>query len=178
MGFLDKILKPTPKPTAPAILEYSNDKEYSGCGITKIKRDWNNLDAKMNAPIILKHIQDSGYICASTNNPLTFFYRYDFMIKKTIELYYISKFVRFTGASPILLINAAIKDKQEAVSGMIDRAAEKISKDLKKVKTPKTALKKIDEFENSFNDFHDEMSDENIAKVKSLAENMRLLYQN
>ncbi len=132
----------------------------------------------MNAPIILKQIQDSGSICASTNNPLTFFYRYDFMIKKTIELYYISKFVRITGVSPILVINTAIKDKQEAISGVIDRAAEKISKDLKKVKTPKTALKKIDEFENSFNDFLDEMSDDNIAKVKSLSENMRSSYQN
>lgn len=169
MGLLKSLFQP-------AIPQYENNIIYDGYALTTVRKNWNVYNAKANAKGVLKQIQDCANICKKSTNPLTFFYRYDMLIKRTIELCCISRYVKVTGVSPVSALKVAINDKQSAVTLLIDNTERKVDMKVQTLKTLKAKENAIAKFEASFFPFYDEMNEENILKISQSAQKMRNKY--
>lgn len=112
----------------------------------------------------------------NNNQPSCIFYRYDMLIKRSIELIYLSNYVKITGVRPVDAARITIQDKQNAVGLLIDNCELKVDYKVRELKTIRSRENAISKFESSFIDFYDEMDESNILKVTQAAEKMRRKY--
>ena len=155
--------------------QYSNNKVYAKYAPTPLptSKTMTASYCKANVNNFLKQFNDSIKIVGSTTKPDTFFYRYDFAVKKGIALIYSRKYVRMTGDNIEKKTNQLIEHKQEFVRQMIDRVYAEYSEKINKLKTPKSMAKKVDDFEQSFQPFYDELCQDNIAYIQQVAAQLR-----
>ena len=154
-------------------INYNNNKKYgdyavSGTGMFSIL----NIDQQISA--YTKQAQDSDRICYSTTDPLVFFYRYDFMIKRYIDMISMSKYTDFQFIDAYSAYCSAINTKQVAVKSLITRCADKCRTKIATLKTANSKRNNIDKFQSQFFEFADEISPENQQYIAALAEDMRL----
>ena len=167
MGILSSLFNSIP--------QYENNKQYGDYAVTPICRQWTAVNAKLNVKIILKQINDCTNICKTTHNPVVFFYRYDMLIKKTIELSYISQYVKITGASPNKLVKMAIEQKPEQVTNLINNTYSNTRDKILNLKTPKSKLNAVEKFKSDFEPFLDEMNDDNKHRIDECGEMLKQL---
>ena len=154
-------------------INYSNNKQYGSYSITPIQAIWNKPDAEMNFKIYTKHVEDSIRIINSTTNPLTFFYRFDFAVKRSIDLCYMSKYVKSSESDLIKKTKNLIVSKQDYIHNMIIRINEKESLKIASLKTEKGKINHAESIKNSFSPYLDEMSRENIIFLNNVIDNLK-----
>lgn len=157
--------------------EYQRNPMYINYGGTPMPNAQNMTSSfcKINAQNFLKQFNESIKIIGSTKKPDIFFSRYDFAIKRGIALIYTRKYVRMTGDNIEKNTNQLIEHKQEFTRQMIDRVYIDYNEKINKLKTLKAKAKKIDEFENCFKPFLNEMCPENISYIQELTNRLKNL---
>lgn len=156
--------------------KYQNNKRYGTYEITKThsRFEINEKFAKCNAKTYYKQYDNSFALLYQTDNPLIFFYRYDFAVKRLIDIIYMQRYADFLSIlKPEVTVENLLNDKQKLVGYMIDRASGKLENKLKNLKSTKIKLTNIDKFEQSFIPFLDEISPENIQHIKQIADKLR-----
>ncbi|MDE5558344.1 MAG: hypothetical protein K2J32_11780 [Ruminococcus sp.] len=154
-------------------IEYSNNKQYGSYSITPIQTIWNKPDAELNFNIYIKHVEDSIRIINSTTNPLTFFYRFDFAVKRYISLCSMSQYVKSSKRDFVKEINNLIAFKQQYIHNLIIRVNENANLKIASLKTEKGKINHAEKIKDSFSPYLDEMSRENIIFLNNVIDSLK-----
>lgn len=151
---------------------YSNHKQYEGYSITTTNSSWNKKDAELNFNTYVRQVEDSTKIISSTTEPLIFFYRFDFAVKRYIDLCNMSRYVK-SKRNFIKETADLINSKQQYIQGLIIRIYRKESQKVLSLKTEKGKMNHIKKVRDSFLPFTDEMINENIIFLNSVIEKLK-----
>lgn len=148
-------------------IEYVNTKKYGDYAVTETgKFSKINVDASIEG--IKKQIDDRKRICETTSDPLVFFYSYDFIIKRYIDIMLMAKYAEI----PLVQMTFAkteyeimISMKQKSIQNLIERCRMKTYNKIVSLKTAAAKMKHADAFRLQFNDYLDEISSENQKQI-------------
>lgn len=125
-------------------INYSNNKQYGDYSITTIKTIWNKTDAELNFNTYVKQVEDSVRIINNTTNPLVFFYRFDFAVKRYIDLCSMSRYVKSSKRDFVKETKNLIALKQQYIYNLIIRVNEKAVEKIASLKTEKGRINHIE----------------------------------
>lgn len=156
---------------------YNNNIQYFSYAITPLptEKEIAKNHTETNAKTFMKQYEDSIAIISKTTNPLTFFYRYDFAIKRMIAMVYMQKYYKLKAHgnyTPESLVEMLIDNKETNTKAMIDRAFMELKCKVEKAKTQKTKLSNIDKFIDSFKGYP-EISPDNFNYLLSLTAKLK-----
>lgn len=141
---------------------YNNNKEYASYAVTEMPTLSNITQtfAQFNVANYIRQFDDSIRIIGTTTNPLIYFYRYDFAIKRAIALIYMSRYVSLKG-NPESVVNNLLQNKDEYTRQMIERCISALKSKLATLKTHSAKISHIQRFADVFENFYDEISNQN-----------------
>lgn len=125
-------------------------------------------EAEFLAPQFLRHVNESIDLINSTKNPETFFFRYNFLIKRLNQLVNMEKYISFTGEKPSIALERVMLEKPTMVNVFLERCYEDTLEKASKLKTPKARQRRIEDFCSALNPYLDQMEEDNIEKINEL----------
>lgn len=153
-------------------INYSNYKRYGNYSVTQTNPFWNKRDSELTFNVYIRQVEDSMQIINSTTDPLTFFYRFDFVIKRYIDLCNMSRYIK-SKRDFIKETKNLINLKSQYVQSLIIRVYKKSSEKVLSLKTEKGKINHVKKIEDSFLPFHDEMTNENLIFLNSVIEKLK-----
>lgn len=135
------------------------------------KRKTPQEKAREKAQALLAEVQSLADIVNETVSPSIFFDKYKLLVEKLRELA-CYEWLGFFSNSPLEDLRKAQAEKYLYIHALIERCSEKLSSKCKTCETPSECRQLIEAFEDSFNDFAIELSDENIAYMQACADNI------
>ena len=117
---------------------------------------------------IFSSINESIDLINATKNPETFFFRYDFLVKRLNQLVSMEEYISFTGEKPSIALERVMLDKPLIINSFIERYYEDTLVKAKKLKTPQARQRRVEDFYSVLHPYLDQMEEENIEKINEL----------
>ncbi len=108
-------------------------------------------------------VKDSAKILCKTTDPEVFFSRYELLLNHSYYLVQLSKYVKFSGASPNALFQQTQAQKQTEIRNLISRCWDNAISKAEKLKTPSAKSNRYIKLRDALDKFSSEMSEENKA---------------
>ena len=117
-------------------------------------------------PIIDNHIRilnDSVQLCSTTKKPDVYFSRYDTLLEKAQLLFRFSKFVKFEGTQPEIILKQVIEERPLSLRDFINRCFD----DNEQLKTSSAKAKRYQKMLMDFYPFRNRMDKENLNYLEN-----------
>ncbi len=148
------------------LLEWQNLLSHGNTKTLKLTEDQLRKATRPYLQRLIEICQDCARLINTTVNPDVFFKRYQMLLEKSEEIARFEKFYKFSGASPTKELEQIRKQKQSAISNLIDRCINQYENDAANLKTEKAKLNNLIKMRDSLRAYYIEFNEENREKVE------------